>query len=201
MVSAEQMELLSLENKEIINCKISTRDKLLFSALELFYTHGYHSTTIESILHYASIHKGSFYHFFNSKKAIFLAIINELIAKNIQTKYASIYDSKRPLVTLFDILIHSNHQDFIYSYLVFETKTLDREIVNDLQKITAAIEEYYLFAFQSEYMDNSEPSRLATMLLATVKGATSQYQHTQLYFEIIETIKSLLLNHVQENRR
>lgn len=165
MVSAEQMELLSLENKEIINCKISTQDKLLFSALELFYTHGYHSTTIESILHYASI-----------------------------------YDSKRPLVTLFDILIHSNHQDFI-SYLVFETKTLDRDIVNDLQKITAAIEEYYLFAFQSEYMDNSEPSRLATMLLATVKGATSQYQHTQLYFEIIETIKSLLLNHVQENRR
>ena len=57
--------------------KNPTREKLLDITFEEIYIHGYAGTSIGSILKKASIPKGSMYHFFNSKKALVLAMIQE----------------------------------------------------------------------------------------------------------------------------
>jgi TetR/AcrR family transcriptional repressor of nem operon len=56
-----------------------TRAKLLDAAFAEIYSNGYHGTATAAILKRAGVPKGSMYHFFDSKKALALAVIEERI--------------------------------------------------------------------------------------------------------------------------
>ena len=53
----------------------TAREKLIETGSHLFYTRGYNSVGVQEICEAAGINKGSFYHFFPSKKDLVLAII------------------------------------------------------------------------------------------------------------------------------
>lgn len=53
------------------------RERLLTTAVELFETSGYHAVGIQQICQAAGVNKGSFYHFFPSKRDLALAAIDE----------------------------------------------------------------------------------------------------------------------------
>jgi len=57
--------------------KQPTREKLLDVAFEEIYIHGYHATSIDTILKKSGIPKGSMYHHFTSKKELVLTMITE----------------------------------------------------------------------------------------------------------------------------
>ncbi len=57
--------------------KNATREKLLDITFEEIYIHGYAATSIGTILKKANTPKGSMYHFFDSKKSLVLAMIDE----------------------------------------------------------------------------------------------------------------------------
>lgn len=61
---------------EVIRDK--TRRQLMSSALELFATHGYASTSISRIAKQAGVSKGLMYNYFESKQALLLAIVEDL---------------------------------------------------------------------------------------------------------------------------
>ncbi len=58
----------------------ATRDRLIAAASELFGQRGYESTSIEAILSAAGVKRGSLYHHFASKEALFDAVLDRQIA-------------------------------------------------------------------------------------------------------------------------
>ena len=53
----------------------STRDRLLFSAMRLFWEKGYGSTSIQDILRDAGANSGSLYHFFPTKQDLLVGVL------------------------------------------------------------------------------------------------------------------------------
>jgi AcrR family transcriptional regulator len=68
--------------------KITTRQKIIAAAKNLFSTHGYSEATIDDIITAVGITKGAFYHYFKSKETICTEIID-----NIQKDYQNIFES------------------------------------------------------------------------------------------------------------
>ncbi len=53
----------------------ATRQKIVMTALELFYVKGYNSTSISDILSRSQVHSGSLYHFFPGKQDLLVAVL------------------------------------------------------------------------------------------------------------------------------
>jgi TetR/AcrR family transcriptional regulator, transcriptional repressor for nem operon len=55
--------------------ELSTRDRLIFTALQLFAEKGYGSTSVADVRQSADVHSGSLYHFFPGKQDLLLAVL------------------------------------------------------------------------------------------------------------------------------
>ena len=55
--------------------KVTTRQKLIESALYLFWLNGYEATPVAEILERTGVNPGSFYHFFKRKEDLLLAVL------------------------------------------------------------------------------------------------------------------------------
>jgi AcrR family transcriptional regulator len=53
-----------------------TRERIVFSAMQLFWEKGYASTSIADILKAAEANSGSLYHFFPGKQDLLLAVLD-----------------------------------------------------------------------------------------------------------------------------
>lgn len=53
----------------------ATRQKIVMTALELFWAKGYQSTSISDILSRSQVHSGSLYHFFPGKQDVLVAVL------------------------------------------------------------------------------------------------------------------------------
>src|SRR5436190_23161053 len=53
----------------------STRDRLIQTAMRLFWEKGYGSTSVADVLHAAQVNSGSLYHFFPGKQDLLLAVL------------------------------------------------------------------------------------------------------------------------------
>lgn len=53
-----------------------TRSRIMDSAIKLFSSHGYNKASVDDICAEAGISKGAFYHHFESKQALFLALLD-----------------------------------------------------------------------------------------------------------------------------
>ena len=78
-----------------------TRARLLDAAFAEIYTHGYHGAATAAILKGAGVPKGSMYHFFGSKKALALGVIEERIFPRMEAFYDFEADADE---TLFESL-------------------------------------------------------------------------------------------------
>ena len=56
----------------------ATKERLVEVATELFGDNGYDATSIESVLHAAGVSRGSLYHHFSSKGALFAAVVESV---------------------------------------------------------------------------------------------------------------------------
>jgi AcrR family transcriptional regulator len=54
----------------------STRDRLIVTAMKLFWEKGYGSTSVADVLHAAGVNSGSLYHFFPGKQDLLLAVLD-----------------------------------------------------------------------------------------------------------------------------
>lgn len=61
-----------------------SKERLLAGAKELFLARGYAATTVDAICEKAELTKGSFYHFFDSKEALALAVLDWSIQRSAQ---------------------------------------------------------------------------------------------------------------------
>ena len=54
---------------------LDTRDRLIVTAMQLFWEKGYGSTSVADVLHAAKVNSGSLYHFFPGKQDLLLAVL------------------------------------------------------------------------------------------------------------------------------
>lgn len=56
-----------------------TRDRLIQAAMDVFAERGYHGATVDDIVAASDTSKGAFYHYFSSKQAVFLSLLDRLV--------------------------------------------------------------------------------------------------------------------------
>ncbi len=65
------------------------RSKLIDAAWELFASSGYDETTIERIIDRVHVSKGAFYHYFSTKEEVLDAVLDQMMAKGMETTLPS----------------------------------------------------------------------------------------------------------------
>ncbi|MGB3151377.1 MAG: TetR/AcrR family transcriptional regulator [Maribacter sp.] len=63
--------------------RMATMQRMQATGLELFYTKGYHNTSVDDILKELSLSKGAFYYHFDSKEDFFIQIVQNLMARKV----------------------------------------------------------------------------------------------------------------------
>jgi TetR/AcrR family transcriptional regulator, transcriptional repressor for nem operon len=83
----------------------STRERLIHSALFLFWERGFAGTSMSDLLSHANVNSGSFYHFFESKEALLKAVLEEyLLALRPQIVEPAFEATSDPIERIFAIL-------------------------------------------------------------------------------------------------
>ncbi|MEZ5681840.1 MAG: TetR/AcrR family transcriptional regulator [Erythrobacter sp.] len=97
----------------------ATREKIVQTAVELFWAKGYQSTSISDILSRSQVHSGSLYHFFPGKQDVLVAVLEwfrDGIEENLFAHaWAGVDD---PIERIFSLLngyrMHLVSSDFMY---------------------------------------------------------------------------------------
>ncbi|RMH31878.1 MAG: TetR/AcrR family transcriptional regulator [Nitrospirae bacterium] len=77
------------------------KEKLLDSAIELVYRRSYASVGVQELCEYAGVKKGSFYHFFPSKRDLTLAVLDRLLDRVRTTIFdKALMPSRSPIKAL-----------------------------------------------------------------------------------------------------
>ena len=66
---------------------VATRDKIVGSALELFWERGYEATGISDIVERAGVRSGSLYHFFENKEHVLVAVLADYRNRLLTTAF------------------------------------------------------------------------------------------------------------------
>ena len=180
----------------------STRQKLLETAFHLFYRQGYNGTGIDQVLKTAGVNKGSLYHLFKGKKALLLAVIDEIIAREMKRKYVRLARAENPRELLFTLLRNTDGLDFRHGCplgnLVQEVSPADPEIAAALARVYREMERYFAMAFR-EVADEQERKELAELVVATLEGAvlaSKSADSSEPYFRIVARLERLLASAV-----
>jgi len=127
---------------------VSSRDKLLQVAFDEIYQNGYSATSVDKILKKANMNKGSMYHFFKSKKALALAVIEEKLSFHITNKYKPLTKCKENIIDeLIKILKDREGFDFTngckLNNMVQELSPIDKDFKIALEKIYFVFENIF----------------------------------------------------------
>lgn len=100
-----------IRQKKIENmAKLSNRRKeILQVARKLFLTKEYDQTTMAEIMDALQIAKGTIYHYFRSKEALFEAVIEDIVEKNIEQMEALIKNSPENALKKIELLARAGN--------------------------------------------------------------------------------------------
>ena len=81
-----------------------TREKILLSAFDEMYEHGYQGMRIENILATTGLAKGALYHHFESKKVLGYAVVDEVIFAAFKNHLSPLESADDPLECYCDMI-------------------------------------------------------------------------------------------------
>ena len=165
--------------------KNSSREKLLDITFEEIYIHGYSGTSIGSILKKAEIPKGSMYHFFDSKKALVLAMIEERLF--IKMDHFFNYEKEREQSVFSNLkdtfVTMSKHKNLItygcpFYRLMVELSPIDKDFDSLLMKkydeLLSGLEALFQEGINNnEFNETLNPKHFAEFYLSSVWGVLS----------------------------
>ena len=89
----------------------NTRERILFCAFKEVHLNGFQSASIQNIIDAAGVTKGALYHYFSSKDAIGLALLDEVFTRYVETNYiAPISSTDDPISTFIEFLQKSGEK-------------------------------------------------------------------------------------------
>lgn len=126
----------------------SRRNEILQAALELFGRNGYHDSHISDIIKEAKIARGTFYLYFESKNAIFLELLDRMLAELRSNIVGVEVGPGRPpvedqLVDTARLILKTVHQNRLLTNLIVrEAVGLDEEVDARLREFYGSILDY-----------------------------------------------------------
>jgi TetR/AcrR family transcriptional repressor of nem operon len=96
-----------------------TRERLIESAIDLVLTSGYNAIGVKEICDHAKVQKGSFYHFFPSKRDLVMEALNRQWARQTQLLLDPVFNEALPpldrIVKMFEVMAaHQAHLQKTY---------------------------------------------------------------------------------------
>ncbi len=156
---------------------LTTQDRLVESALQLFYERGFHATGIDMILTKANVSKPTLYKYFDSKDALILAVLRRR-DESVRTWFISeierraIAPAKR-ILALFDLLAEwfqaPDFQGCMFINATAEYAQHDHPVHRASAEHKRAFGQYILMLAQGTSVAN--PEELTAQVLLLMEGA------------------------------
>lgn len=151
---------------------ISTKDKIIEVAKELFSQKGFYETRVSDIVSKADVAQGTFYIYFKSKEDLFLELIKKLHHQLIQ-KLSSYKNSNQDFETTIKALI----EDFLTE--VYKNREIAQIFFGQLLGINEEFRQLYITKISDiqqilkevieRYYDGENAQILATMILGFLR--------------------------------
>ncbi len=164
----------------------NAKTRLLQTAMELMYVRGYNAVGVQEICTHAGVKKGSFYHFFPSKRDLLLEVI-DIYGHQVQAVWEEVMRSDDPplerLQHLFEIACNfyglGRDREQLYGCplgnLALELSNQDAVIRQKLHETfsawTATVERLLQEAILSSHLRSVDTAILAETLIAYFEGA------------------------------
>lgn len=192
---------------------MTTREKIIFAAMELFWLKGYNSTSIADLLSRTQLNSGSLYHVFPSKQDVLVAVLEAyrdgIYPRLLEPAWVGVDD---PIEKIFALLRHYRtlivETDCTYGCpigsLALELHEPDpqvRELIAvNFQGWTRAIEKC-LADGADRLPKNTDRAALAQFVLTTMEGGVMQarthrdvayfdrgVEQLRAHFELLQTV-------------
>lgn len=183
----------------------STRDKILGVAAQEILSHGFQSASIGSILRKSNVSKGCFYHHFETKQALGLAVLEESFIDIVRQIWEPIFDSDNPLASLISLLSgevqqleqHDVKLGCPINNLAQEMSPIDDdfrqriELIHQVwkQRLTKALKKSQQ---NGQMIASADAKAVATLTIATVQGAIGIAKNSQRKESFIEYTQGLV---------
>ena len=162
---------------------------LLTAAQQVFSQQGYHATSITDIVRHASVARGTFYQYFDSKKDIFLELLAYLISE-LQNSIVGVDQAPdappledQLIATVYRIFTVVNANRSITTIVFREAVGLDQDVDRQLQQFYSGLERYIVTALRVGQRAGVHTSRSAANCIAggdklrTVISSTDPKKH------------------------
>jgi AcrR family transcriptional regulator len=192
---------------------MTTREKIVFAAMELFWLKGYNSTSIADLLSRTQLNSGSLYHVFPSKQDVLIAVLEAyrdgIYPQLLEPAWVGVDD---PIEKIFALLRHYRtlivETDCTYGCpigsLALELHEPDPQvralIAVNFEGWTRAIEQCLADA-AAHLPKNTDRAALAQFVLTTMEGGVMQarthrdvayfdrgVEQLRAHFELLQTV-------------
>jgi AcrR family transcriptional regulator len=172
----------------------TTRQRLLQTAFEEFYRHGFQGGSLNRIVEESGLTKGALFHHFASKQELGYAVVEEVIRPRFEAGWIEPLErSEDPLEDTRRLLLHFA-QERVAGYtliqgcplnnLAQEMSPLDEEFRQRLEKIYAAWRSAFQRALTrgietGRVRKDIDPGKVAAFLVAAITGVLSTAKNAQ----------------------
>lgn len=179
----------------------NTKDSLLKAAVNVFAAKGYHASSMSLIAKEAKVSKGLTYHYFESKEALLIALVELRLQEwlPLVEGLESIQDPKKRLYFLVDFvlgeLVENTEKLRFYNSLYLNTEGV-RAIEIAMQKYQAQFDRLFK-AERKLYNDLgfSDPDMEATFLRSVLQGICLEYMLGPKDYPLKEMKNKLLIRY------
>ncbi len=197
----------------------SRKEHILNAALICFANNGYFQTSIDQIAQEAKLSKGSIYTYFDSKKSLYLELLQNMISdtgllKSLSLKELDGSDSLKIAMQGMATFVTSEKYP-AYTALILEAWTqshFDKDIRQTISKNYTFLRELFKNAIKSGIdtgkFKNTDPDILASILIAIFDGLMVQamLDHSAINWQesttmIQETIRGGIENNLKEDEK
>ncbi len=126
-----------------------TKSKIIEAGIELFSQKGYEATSVQDICEIAGVSKGAFFHYFPTKEAFFMEIL-DLWLKELSEKISgytqqseNLYENLIRMTEIFKEIFKESHQKFYLFVEFFRVAGRDECIVKKLQDYFKNFTDYF----------------------------------------------------------
>lgn len=153
------------------------RIALIKTSLNVFRTHGYHHTSMAHIAEACGLLKGSLYHYYSSKKALMLAVIEYLSDHYEKTVFSITQDQTKTGMQKLAYLVEQSEHIFLTHKGGCLMASIGLETVNVVPEFTEKIRRFFtvwMEAFTHIFVETyslDSAKRLAEQSVAEMEGA------------------------------
>jgi TetR/AcrR family transcriptional repressor of nem operon len=193
----------------------STRDRLIEAAIRLFWERGYTATGMAELLKAAQVNSGSFYHFFDSKEALLMAVLDwykeNIYPALLQPAFENTED---PIERIFALLERYRglilQTDCAYGCPIGrlaleigpEQRAVHQKIAENFSAWTAAVRKC-LDAAAARLPPGLDREKLATLVLSVMEGGVMQsrsHHNVEPFDQSVEQLRDYFKRLLEETK-